>query len=281
MRIYSWQDTQDMNLELNSSFILANARAGKLLTILNDSVVSHDIRNLGHWAWNHVEIFKVLMHERGAFVDVGAYIGHHSVAILNFLEGEGIVVAIEGQPQIAQICAYNLGIQQYKNWCVFETVVDTGNNNYEIPLEDFERKTNFGSLSLISPQEEFGDIYIKVVSASLDQVLSDIRNINLIKLDVQYAELLVLKGGKLILERDLPHLFIEISPWHMLKKGNYDYRSIYHLLIGCGYRIFDVLGKPITQERNSNPSEYEPDFEWDIIAIHESKLEILRKIPWL
>jgi len=265
----------------NSPFSLTKARAGLLLTITSDTTVSENIRTLGHWAWDHIEIFKILTGSEGTFVDVGSYIGHHSVAMLNFLQGKGFVVSLEGHPQMAEICAFNMQMQNFDNWVVIESLISNDRLPYELPYEEFTESHNFGSLSLIKPQSEFGEAKFKVMSETLDAALQGFDKIDLIKMDVQYAELFAIQGSQFILQKFFPHLFIEIAPRAMKEKANYDYRSIYHLLIGLGYRIFDVLGCPISHGRNSSPELYGPDIEWDIVAIHESKLNVLKRIPWI
>ena len=79
MRTYSNINPSTLNLNEGSPFIMTHARAGHLVTMRNDITVGENIRTLGHWAWDHVEIFQALMADKGTFVDLGAYIGHHSV----------------------------------------------------------------------------------------------------------------------------------------------------------------------------------------------------------
>ena len=281
MRSFTRENTEVRLINLDEDFDLIQAKAGMLYVIRNDSTVSQNIREIGHWAWDHIEIFKSLSKVDGTFVDVGAYLGHHSVAMLNWKSGSGQVISVEGQPQMAEICASNLKLQAYSNWRVLESMADSKPRDYEIPVEDFKVQNNFGSLSLISPQLEFGSDYLKVTSDSLDHLLVDLAEVDLMKFDVQYAELFALRGASKLLHIHKPNLFIEVSPNFMKTKGNYDYRSIYNFLTGFGYQLFDVLGKPIGFERSGSPLIYEPDFEWDVVAVHESKLKTLKHIPWL
>jgi FkbM family methyltransferase len=281
MRSFTPGNTTSSLINLDKDCDLVNAKAGMLYVIQNDTAVSHNIRHIGHWAWEHVEIFKSLSRKHGTFVDVGAFLGHHSVAMLNWKSGNGQVISVEGQPQIAELCANNLKLQEYSNWCVIESMADSEPRLYEIPVQNFELKKNFGSLSLISPQADFGNKFFEVESNSLDNLLVGLTEIDLIKFDVQYAELFALRGASRILSMFKPNLFIEISPHYMKTKGNYDYRSIYNYLTGFGYQLFDLLGEPIGLGRSASPLLYEADFEWDVIAVHESKLQTLKLVPWL
>lgn len=281
MRSFTVENTPTTLINFYEDVELVQAKAGKIYVIRNDSTVSQNIREIGHWAWEHIEIFKSLSQVDGTFVDVGAFLGHHSVAMLNWKSGSGQIISIEGQPQIAELCAINLKLQKNSNWCVIESMADSESREYEIPMEDFKIQNNFGSLSLISPQIEFGSNFFQVTSNSIDHLLEGHTEIDLMKFDVQYAELYALRGSSKLLQKHKPNLFIEVSPNFMKTKANYDYRSIYNFLTGFGYQLFDLLGKPIGLERSGSPIRYEPDFEWDIIAVHESKLRILKRVPWL
>lgn len=281
MRSFTLENTETTLINLDEDCDLIKAKAGALYVLRNDSTVSENIREIGHWAWEHIEIFKSLSKSEGTFVDVGAFLGHHSVAMLNWKSGSGQVISVEGQPQIAELCANNMKLQEYSNWCVMESMADEDSKEYDIPVEDFKVQNNFGSLSLIAPQVEFGNKFFQVTSNSLDQLLIGLTEVDFMKLDVQYAELFALRGASKILHMHKPNLFIEVSPNFMKTKANYDYRSIYNFLTGFGYQLFDVLGKPIGFERSRSPLLYEPDLEWDVVAVHESKLGILKRVPWL
>ncbi len=78
---------------------------------------------------------------------------------------------------------------------------------------------------------------IEVRCARLDDVVPRDRRFDLLKLDVEGAELLVLRGATELLNRDRPTIFFECGP---LIPQIFGYRSgdLYELLTGCDYLIF-------------------------------------------
>jgi FkbM family methyltransferase len=259
---------------------LIKAKAGNMFVLKSDKTVSEDIRNIGHWAWDHVEIFKSLLDSDGVFLDVGSFIGHHSVAILNLLSGGGKVIAVEGQPDYARICRLNLEMQKFKNWEVIECVAGETDGLTDVPRFNLGAEHNFGSLSILTPQAEFGTSKVKVEVRKLDGLLGE-QKISFIKIDVQTAELFVIRGLRKTITECKPHIFVEMSPYLMKSKAGYDFRSVYIFLIGLGYVLFDVLGNMVSLDLCKNPDSYASGLEWDVLAIHNSNLGKLRNIPWM
>ena len=258
-----------------------SAWCGQLYVISSDETVSKDIIQLGHWAWDHVEIFKSLLKQDQIFVDVGAYIGHHSVAILNAFRGMVPVVSIEGQPDYARILTMNMNLQLFRQFEVINAVASNTSGTFSVPVIELAATRNFGSLSYVENGPVLKDEKTLVPQITLDQVLSEKKNIGLIKIDVQTFELFVIQGSIDILKRDLPSLFIEISPSLMKSGPNYDYRRIYSLLVSLGYLLFDVLGNILPLDLIKNPEFYEEGVEWDVVAVHQRNINLLKTIPWM
>lgn len=267
--------------EVDYTLTKVNAWAGEMFVISTDQTVSKDIKVLGHWAWDHVEIFKSLLEEGDTFVDVGAFIGHHSVAILNAFRNRVRVVSVEGQVEYARILKMNLDLQRFPNFRVLHVVASSKAGYCDVPIVDLNSNLNFGSLSYAEVGEEFGAEKSSVPQIKLDTELSIEKSVGLIKIDVQTFELFVLQGSLEILNRDFPHLFVEISPYLMMTGAEYDYRRIYSLLIGNGYLLFDVLGNQLSVDLIRDPFSYPRGLEWDIVAIHSTKIKVYKKIPWM
>jgi FkbM family methyltransferase len=269
------------NPEITSGLTRVSARCGELYVISSDQTVSKDIIELGHWAWDHVDIFKSILKDGQVFVDVGAFIGHHSVAILNAFQGAVPVVSIEGQPDYAHILELNLNHQKFDNYRVINAVASNVVGFIEVPTVNLKGQSNFGSLSYVMSNYKSGISTITIPQTTLDLELQNELLIGLIKIDVQTFELFVLQGALQVIKQSFPSIFVEISPKLMKSGLGYDYRSIYSLLVSFGYYLFDVYGNQITLNLIRNPDDYPEGFEWDILAIHQSKLKITRKIPWM
>lgn len=260
---------------------IVDAKAGKMWIIKSDTTVSANIINLGHWAWEHVEIFKHLVPKNGLFVDLGAYIGHHSVAMLNYLDSNGFVISVEGSPKYAEILENNLQMQKKGNYKVLNIAISDVEGRIQIPDVDTSSNSNFGSLSFLDEAPSKNQVEIQ--TQTLDNIMLDLpeKKVSLIKMDIQSYEYFAIKGAQTTILNDRPFLFIEISPYLMKSKAKYDYRSIYLNLMSKNYVIFNLLGGFIDKNWAFDPLDYVEGHEWDILAVPREKLPMLDKMPWM
>jgi FkbM family methyltransferase len=154
----------------------------------------------------------------GAYLDVGANIGNHSVYFaMNTAASE--VFSIEPSPVSAELCrqfAFANGLEGEIE--VIE--VAAGPRAGSVDIEYYVSEGNFAETS--------------VRQAPLDSLIS--RPISLIKMDIEGAELGALQGASRILSQDKPRLFIEAHQ-------DDDYLPICDYLAGFGYtptgRVFN------------------------------------------
>jgi FkbM family methyltransferase len=88
-----------------------------------------------------------------------------------------------------------------------------------------------GTPARFEPVDEY-----HVAAYTLDDYLDC--KVGLLKIDVEGAELMVLQGGRRILERDRPDILLEYWPENTAQLG-YDVSQIDEFLRGVGYRSFE------------------------------------------
>jgi FkbM family methyltransferase len=87
-----------------------------------------------------------------------------------------------------------------------------------------------------------GEFEPLVVSCSrLDDEVSEARTFDFVKIDVEGAELLVVRGGAEFLRRDRPHLLFECSPDSPLAFG-YQPIDLYSAVVALGYDVYTTHG---------------------------------------
>jgi FkbM family methyltransferase len=249
------------------------ARVGNLITLRNDNVISQCIKTTGIWAGRDIALFNRLV-KPGMFVaDIGANIGHHTVAFSRLVGHDGIVAAFEPQRFIFRILNANLALNLCSNTFAFDCALGAEPGEVKMWPIDYATKDNFGAKSIAIHKGEYqltheGEVVpMTTADLMLSRFRSEGRKVDFIKLDVQAFELLVLQGATDILTRDRPILFLEISPYWMDRVG-YQYREIYKLLESLGYRIAD----PYADNRSLVEREWsgDPNDEWDILAVPDS-----------
>jgi len=148
------------------------------------------------------------------FYDVGASYGFYTVLALNFIKN-GEIHSFEPSRNVVNFVKYNVEIQTRSN--IFTKINNVAVSNSESDI-DFYDNINCGH-SLLSTTikekanfdtEKSGVSKYKVSSIALDAYTKDNKKPTLIKIDVEGAELNVLKGSVHLLENNQPELILEV-----------------------------------------------------------------------
>ena len=145
--------------------------------------------------------------KEGVFVDIGANGGMHTIPAALSLSHRGKVIAIEPEPKNFSILTKNVQLNKLKN----VICINTACFKEEKILKLFLDKEGQGGHSLVreTPVEKEG--YIEIKTQTLDKIINanKIKRVDLIKLDVEGAELDVLKGATTILKKYKPKIIFE------------------------------------------------------------------------
>jgi FkbM family methyltransferase len=150
--------------------------------------------------------------EDPVFIDAGANIGNHSVYLGALLGGHAI--SIEPNPRVLPVLRRNLE-HNVRGHAVYDCAVGaaTGTGRVVPPGPD-ETNAGMARVEVSTGSADPGDVPI----ATLDALLADYRRsqgrhgpVLLLKIDVEGAELDVLRGAPGLLAREKPHVFVEAS----------------------------------------------------------------------
>ncbi len=160
----------------------------------------------------------------GCFLDIGANVGKYSVIIAKQLKDKGFVLCFEPEPKNLIALKRNLLLNKLNNVNIVPIALSDRKGNIDFYLNS----ENTGGHSLVNKTKN----KITVKSDKLDNVIKqqNVRNIKLIKIDVEGAEMKVLKGAENLLKKDHPKIIFEtdypeiILPY--LKKFHYNIKKI-------------------------------------------------------
>lgn len=178
--------------------------------------------NTDDWiAINHeaslAPVLDGLMPDDGVYVDVGAHVGRWA---LRLAKKASAVVAVEANPATAAVLKAHIAINDATNVEVVECAA--WDSETRLGLEDPNGKVTGGSTHVREGDE--------IPARPLDDILADITP-DLIKLDVEGADLHAIRGMRKTLERARPTLFIEDHSIY----GYYDLADLKALLAESGY----------------------------------------------
>ena len=119
---------------------------------------------------------------------------------------------------------------------------------------------------------EFADTGVEVEPTSvvaLDDYCSrnGIEHVDFIRMDIEGAELRALKGAEQIIDRDFPHVLIEIHPVMLEARFGGSVDEVLQIFRSRGYRMFAVNG-----DRLEEQTDVEPGLLWkDYFFVHPSR----------
>ena len=153
-----------------------------------------------NWAWEYLHIQK-----GDVFLDIGAHIGKYTLPVAKAVGEEGLVIAVEAS------------IENY--YCLKSNIENNGLNNVRVvnaaAWSSNERLKFFlGETSATgTTKKDVEKRTVDIIGRSMDSLLEELARggtVDWIKIDVEGAELEVLKGLNKTLHRSAPKLLIEV-----------------------------------------------------------------------
>ena len=166
----------------------------------------------------------------GVLLDVGAHVGRWS---LRLAAKASRVIAVEASPDTAACLRYHIALNKITNVEVVEAAA--WDEHTRLDLFDANHQVTGGSTRVVAP-DEAAESEGATEAWPLDALLLDEENpaanrVDLIKLDVEGADLHALRGMRRILELCRPVLFIEDHSIY----GYYQHDELIALLAELGY----------------------------------------------
>jgi FkbM family methyltransferase len=172
-------------------------------------------------------IVEPLLPDGGVLLDVGAHVGHYALRLAGKASQ---VFAVEPNPAAASGLRRNLALNDVNNVIVLELAA--WDQHTWLMLDDPHGHEGGGSTRTVDPTGP-DDARSAVPGKPLDdtQVLQDLDRLDLVKLDVEGADLHALRGMAVLLEQHRPVLFVECHDY----AGYYQRADLEALLAELGY----------------------------------------------
>ncbi len=204
-------------------------------------------------------------------LDIGAHHGYYTLLFSGKVGAEGKVVAFEPSPRERQRLALHLRINRCKNVAMEDCALSEAEGMEQLYLAD---TIESGCNSLRKPAVSARTKLVSVRTRCLDHVLRErgIERVDFIKLDVEGAELSVLKGAaELLRRRPRPVILAEVEDIRT-KPWGYPARDIVICLANLGYRWFTPQAGGRAEETNVTQEA----FAGNLVAVPEERIASLR-----
>ncbi len=204
---------------------LARTADGYLLYNTNDAYIGKAIAKYGEYSGLELEVLKRLCGPGDVVIEVGANIGAHTIALARHVGPTGRVFAFEPQRVVFQTLCANVAINSLTNVECFWAAMGAERGVVQVPEPDPGQPGNFGGLTLLGNHRG-----VKVECMVLDRFAS-LPRLRLVKIDVEGMEADVIAGGRQVIERFRPVLYLEND---RAEKSE----ALIRLIAGLGYRLY-------------------------------------------
>ncbi len=227
---------------INTKGIMKNI-GGIANFLMSPDFTFYDVEGWGKGKNNGYQKLIELAGEKNTVFDIGAHIGICSLSISKVIKEGGICYAFEPARANRRYLETHLKMNNVDNVIVVPSLVG---DKCDDCVEFYESSSDSGMNSLCMPKNK-DSIYNKIVKEqiTLDSYVAKNGCIpGLIKIDVEGAEINVLRGAKSVLREYHPEIIISVHPKHLEILGH----SIDELtkeIRGLGYQIYNVDGSQV------------------------------------
>lgn len=173
------------------------------------------------------------------FIDVGAHVGYFTLLAARRVTEAGTVLSIEPNPAALEQLHQNVDRSRLKNVLIAHTACG---DSYESVRLYLHTESN-SSMASLSAANATGGIEVDVACSTLDDLCAErgVTRAHLIKIDVEGAELSVLRGMDRILREMRPIIVLELES-RLLSAFGASTEVILALLAAYDYRVAPLGG---------------------------------------
>jgi len=203
---------------------LVRCPGGKIYLNLRENKSERE-KFIGYYEYQKTNLFKKMVKPGMTILDIGTNKGYFSLLSAKKMDDDGQVLSFEPHPKNCYWIKKSISVNGYKSIKLFQVALS--NKNGEMRLFVGAKS---GHHSLVRNQE-LGSIAIS--TRKLDDILAEqkISKVDLIKIDVEGAEIQVLEGANKLLAQQSPKLLIDIH--------DIDRKKLFRILEKFGFKIFD------------------------------------------
>ena len=185
------------------------SRYGEISYFPNDSgAIRLSLESYGEWAENEIRFMKMFVPEGGTAVDVGAYIGTHTLAFADAVGPNGHVVSIEAQQKSFELLQANIISNGLTNVHVENAIAGDQIETRDVVQIDPNTAESFGSTTAVATGD-LVDRSVKVRTITIDSL--QLSRCDILRIDVEGMEADVLKGALETLNRLRPMIYAECN----------------------------------------------------------------------
>ncbi len=179
----------------------------KMVVPKNDPQVGSCIFRDHEYEVNITRFVETRLNEGDAFLDLGANIGHFSMVASHIVGESGKVLAVEPGELNTKFLLLNQQINEFHHMEIFSCAAS---DKKGLSLYDTSGSNGFISKPDCDLQRTFGSTIVNTVV--IDELFGHLNRLEMIKVDIEGAEYLALKGAEETIRKFEPIIISEFSP---------------------------------------------------------------------
>jgi FkbM family methyltransferase len=229
--------------------LAADLRAPRFICDLSDEI-AREVCLTGYYEPPVTRLMQRRLHAGGAMVDVGANWGYFSLLAAAAVGTAGHVVALEPDPRQFLALDSNIRLNGFTQVTAIRQAAAAGAGGaLLLGYADDAANRGISRLGSSSPDRPS----FEVECTAVDSVIRDLPRVDTIKVDVEGAEIDVLRGMKDGLSsRRYASIFLELHPEQLADRGE-SADACLRLLLDAGYRGWTIDQSPNSYRRAVDP----------------------------
>jgi FkbM family methyltransferase len=216
---------------------LVRAQTGSWLRTTTGDVHGHPFCARGLFEWRSVALALARCPEGSTIVEVGSNVGTETVCLADIVGPTGRVHAFEALPGNCAKLRTGLSLNPNRNVVLHSVAVSDvcGTAEFVVPGEEGES----GLGHLLPGLRCTSQQTVRVPTATLDSLGSELGAVRMILSDIEGAEPLMLRGAAQVIAREQPDIVLEAEAQHLRRVG-FSLELLYDQIRELGYRAFLV-----------------------------------------
>ncbi|WP_040490037.1 FkbM family methyltransferase [Indibacter alkaliphilus] len=189
--------------------------------------------------WAPIFVMEKNIQHGSCIIDIGANQGEYSIWAARKAGTNGKVIAFEPMDELFNTLQKNISLNpNYKNVII---PVKVGLSDRPGKLNLYGKEGDNEGVNTLFPTASHNILIQEIELSTLDMELEKMKvdKVDFVKLDVEGAELQVLKGSQKTIEKYRPKWLIEINA-EACEAGGYAAEDILQLLSGFGYSFYKI-----------------------------------------
>ena len=241
---------------------------------LQDNVITPSLFLYGCWEPYESQLMRTLLRPGMTVIDIGAHVGYYSLLAARVVGSTGRVISFEPSPDNFELLINNIRLNGFSKIIHAEKAA-LGDVTGEVDL--YLSSYNTGDHRIYSTLSDDDEIFndgalrrsVRVAVTGLDEYLGerDIAKVDMVKIDVQGAEIGVLSGmKKTLINNPQLLLFTEFWPHGLRRFGTEPLGLLNFLVDEIGFSLFQIRPEEqrvvaitpasfVSQTRNVDPQQ--------------------------